>query len=163
MDADFVGVWNKAESGNSEALLSRAGHILIYDTCLVIWYSKLQTEIAVSTMEAKYIAVNQAARKVLLCTNLLKEINEVFTSNLKEAKLYCEAFENNNSCISLATDQKLSSRTKHIPLKYHHFRQFVKDKTTRIFPIDKKEQTADIFTIPLDEVLFLYLRNKLSG
>lgn len=72
-------------------------------------------------------------------------------------------FEDNNSCIALATSEKFSPRTKHIALKYHHFRTFVLNNVIEIFPIDTKEQLADILTKPLDENLFLYLRKKLSG
>ena len=39
----------------------------------------------------------------------------------------------------------------------------MKDKTIKILPINTKEQTADIFTKPLDEVLFVHLRKKLMG
>ena len=62
-----------------------------------------------------------------------------FPLNRKEPKFYCKVFEDNDSCISLDTAQKLSPRTNNIALKYHHFRQFVKDKTIKIFLIDAKE------------------------
>ena len=135
----------------------------MYDTFSVLFCSKFQTEIALSTTEAEYIALSQVTREVISFVNLLKEISEVFPLNLKEPKFHCKLFEDNNSCISLATAQKSSLRTKHVALKYHHSRQFVKDKTLEIFPIDTKEQTANIFTKPLDETLFFYLINKLSG
>ena len=31
VDADFAGGWNKADSGNTEAVMSRAGCVLIYE------------------------------------------------------------------------------------------------------------------------------------
>ena len=53
VDADFAGSWDKADSGNPENVLSRTGYILYYYGCPVIWSSKLQTEIALSTTEAE--------------------------------------------------------------------------------------------------------------
>ena len=93
---------------------------------------------------------------------LLQEINGIFPINTKKAQFHCKVFEDNNRCISLATSENFSPRTKHIALKYHHFRRFVTDKLIEIFPIDTKEQLADVFTKPLDEALFLYLRKKHS-
>ena len=135
----------------------------MYANCPVLWCSKLQTEIALSTTEAEYIALSQSMREVIPFMTLLQEINKIFPINTKKAQFHCKVFEDNNSCISLATSEKFSPRTKHIALKYHHFRRYITDKLIDILPIDTKEQLADIFTKPLDEALFLYLREKQSG
>ena len=163
VDADFAGGWNKDDPNNADALMSRTGYVIMYAGCPVHWCSKLQTEIALSTTEAEYIALSQSLREVIPLIQLLKEINEVFPIHLPTPKIRCKVYEDNNSCISLATKQKFSPRTKHIALKYHHFRSHVNDGTIEVLPIDTKEQTADIFTKPLDESLFLYLRYKLCG
>ena len=39
----------------------------------------------------------------------------------------------------------------------------VKEKIIQIYPISTHEQTADIFTKPLDDKTFLYLRKKLNS
>ena len=129
----------------------------------MLWASKLQTEIALSTAEAEYIALSQAMREVLPLMELLKEINNVIPLSLPTPKIHCKVFEDSTSCKAMAESDKFSPRTKHIAIKYHHFLRYVKDKTIQIFHIDTKEQTADIFTKPLDEQLFSYLRNKLCG
>ena len=58
VDADFAGSWDKADAGNPENVLSRTGYILFYYGCPVIWSSKIQTEIVLSTAEAEYIALS---------------------------------------------------------------------------------------------------------
>jgi len=163
VDADFAGGWNQADATNADAVLSRTGYVIMYAGCPLLWCSKLQTEIALSTTEAEYIALSQSLREVIPLMTLLKEIDGVFPIGIQKPKIHCKVWEDNNSCISLAKGQKFSPRTKHIAIKYHHFRSFVKDKTIEIFPIDTREQTADIFTKPLDEALFKYLRYKLMG
>ena len=62
-----------------------------------IGYSKIQTEIELSTTESDYIALSQATREVLPVMNLLKKINEAFPLNIKEPKFHCKLFEDNNS------------------------------------------------------------------
>ena len=91
--------------------------------------------------------------------DLLEEVNLIIPLHNPKARVHCKVWEDNEGCISLATQQKFSPRTKHIAVKYHHFRT----KVTNGISIETKEQTADIFTKPLDERLFRYLRKKLSG
>ena len=135
----------------------------MYAGCPIYWCSKLQTEICLSTTEAEYVALSQSMREVLPFLNMMKEINEIFPLQQTPPELFCRVLEDNRSCIKVAESLKFTHRTKHISLKYHHFRQFVQNGTIKIFPIDTHEQLADIFTKPLDEKQFKYLRKKLCG
>ena len=38
------------------------------------WSSKLQTQIAFSTMESEYVALSQAMRELIACREILKDI-----------------------------------------------------------------------------------------
>ena len=163
VDAGFAGGWHNADADNPDNVLSQIGYVISYAGCPILWSSKLQTEIALSTAEAEYIALSQAMREVLPLIELLKEVNQIISLSLPKPKIHCKVFEDSTSCISMATNDRFTPRTKHIALKYHHFRRYVKDKTIQILPINTTEQTADIFTKPLEEQLFRYLRKKLSG
>jgi hypothetical protein len=72
-------------------------------------------------------------------------------------------FEDNQGCVELANTPKLCPRTKHIGLKYHHFRSHVARGDIKILWIDTKHQLADIFTKPLPAASFEYLRHLLLG
>ena len=52
-----------ADSTNTDNVLSRIGFVIRCTGCPVIWSSKLQTEIALSTAEEKYIAMSQALQE----------------------------------------------------------------------------------------------------
>jgi hypothetical protein len=165
VDADFAGGWNLADADSAENVLSRTGFVIMYAGCPVLWVSKLQTEIALSTTEAEYIALSQAMREVLPFMNLLKELAVIFDIYLPQPQVHCKVYEDNNGCIAVAHSPKFTPRTKHIAIKYHHFRSFASgpQKCLDILPIDTREQTADIFTKPLAPALFVYLRGKLNG
>ena len=60
VDADFAGGWNLSDPLNPENALSRAGFIITHAGIPIYWRSKLQTEIALSTCEAEYIALSLA-------------------------------------------------------------------------------------------------------
>ena len=67
----------------------------MYANCPVLYVSRLQTEIALSTTEAEYIALSQAMREVIPFMHLLQEINKVFSINTNKAKFHCKVFEDN--------------------------------------------------------------------
>ena len=128
-----------------------------------MWSSRLQIKIALSTAEAEYIALSSTMREIISLVSLLTEVNCIFKVYNPEPKVMCKIFRDNESCIAMAKIQKFSPRTRHISLKYHHFRRLVEKGIIEIHSIDTAEQTADIFTKPLVPQSFVYLRKKLCG
>ena len=165
VDADFAGGWATGDKSTPESVLSRAGYVISYAGCPIHWCSKLESEIALSTTEAEYIAMSMAMREVLPFLNLMSELSAFLPQQLteKQPRFFCTVWEDNRSCIRVAESPKFTPRTKHIALKYHHFRRFVLDGTLEIKPISTNEQTADIFTKPLPERQLVHLQKKLCG
>jgi len=118
-----------------------------------------------STTEAEYIALSHSIREVIPILTLIQEIHEKMSipNPSKTCATKCTVFEDNNGCIELANCPRLRLRTKHIGIKYHHFRSKVLDGTIKILPIDTKDQQADIFTKPLPRDQFRKLRQLLIG
>ncbi len=76
---------------------SRSGWIIFYAGCPVSWASKLQSQVALSTTEAEYIAMSQALRDVIPVMNLLQEMRErEFQVICNEPYVYCKVFEDNS-------------------------------------------------------------------
>ena len=101
--------------------------------------------------------------KVMPYMALMKEVYFIFDVYIPNPEVFCKLFEDNQGCISVAEFNKFSPRTKHIAVKYQHFRSFVRKHIICMFCIDTQEQAPEIFTKPLDEALFIYLRRKESG
>ena len=135
----------------------------MYASCPILWVSRLQTKIALSTAEANDIALSQALCNMIPLITLLKEVNTVFPVHVKTPMFVCKVHEDNQLCITMATSQKFSPRTKHIALKYHHFCSFVKDGRIKISYCRTTEQKADILTKPLADDLFFKLQYMLCG
>jgi len=57
-DADFAGMYGHEEHTDPACTKSRIGCIIIFADCPVFWQSKLQTETALSMIEAKIIALS---------------------------------------------------------------------------------------------------------
>ena len=126
VDADFAGGWQEANADNKDNVMLRNGMVIMYANCPIFWRSSLQTEIALITAEAEYIALSSALRQVLPLMTMMEEINEVFPFLISKPNFVCKVHEDNQSCIKMATGTKFSPRKNHIALKYHHFRSHVK-------------------------------------
>ncbi|KAL7475408.1 hypothetical protein ACHAW6_001324 [Cyclotella cf. meneghiniana] len=164
-DADFSGEWNRdfAETDPSTAK-SRSGWFILYANCPVIWCSKLQSQVAMSTTEAEYIALSQALRDVIPVMSLLSEMRErKFNIISEQPRIYCKAFEDNSGALELARLPKLRPRTKHINICYHHFREHVRKGLIKIYPIDMQDQVADVLTKPLPQNAFCHHRVTMCG
>jgi hypothetical protein len=148
VDADFASEWNSAECEEPSSVYSRTGFVIMYAGCPIVWVSKLQTEVALSTTEAKYIALSQAMRELIPLLGIIEELTPHLNLDKDQplvfwkacgyepnsGKLSADLFEDNAAAYELARAPKMRPRTKHIALKYHHFREHVSNGTVRIHP-----------------------------
>jgi hypothetical protein len=140
------------------------GYVITYAGCPMHWASKMQTEIALSSTEAEYIALSQSMREVIPIMWLLQEAaDQGINFNNTRPRVHCTVFEDNEGAIEIANVPKMRPRTKHLNLKYHHFREEVKKGTISICHVSTKDQMADIFTKPLEEGQFTKLRKSMIG
>jgi hypothetical protein len=165
VDAAHASEWNnKTASDDPNTARSRMGYIITYAGCPMHWASKMQTEIALSTTEAEYIALSQSMREVLPIIWLMEEAKQIGISVLNATpKVHCKVFEDNAGAIEIANVPKMRPRTKHLNIKYHHFREEVRKGTVSIYHTRTEDQIADIFTKPLPETPFMKFRGKIMG
>jgi hypothetical protein len=101
---------------------SRTEYIITYAGCPIVWASKLQTRVALSTTEAEYIALSTSLREVIAVMNLVTELRNLgFNFSIDTPKIVCTVFEDNRSCLEIATNHRTRPRTKHLSVRLHHF------------------------------------------
>jgi hypothetical protein len=163
VDADFAGGWNITTSTDADNVMSRTGFVMTYANCPIYWASHLQTEIALSTAEAEYIAMSSALRKVIPLMTLMKELHTIFPVHINKPNFFCKVHEDNQSTIRMAKSNKFTPPTKHIALKYHHFHSGVKNGYIEINYCPTEDQKANLLTKPLADAAFFRLRHMLIG
>lgn len=164
-DAGFSGDWKASIAENdSSTARSRTGYVIMYSGCPIVWASKMQTEIALSTTESEYVALSQSLRDVIPLMALVVELEEAgFPFPVDTPKVHCKTFEDNSGALEMAKVPKMRPRTRHLNIKYHHFREHVKNGDISIHAISTDDQMADIFTKPLDRALFSKHRMAIMG
>ena len=159
MDADFAGLWGAEDPMSDISVKSRTGFIVNLSGCYVVSKSGLQTSIAQSTGEAEYIALSQALRALLPIRNTLKallkaiEQDNDFSTTVKSpsdalSNFNTSVHEDNNSALMVATEQRVTPRTKHYAVKLHWFWSIINDPQFKmsVLKIDTKKQPAGYLT-----------------
>ena len=97
--------------------------------------------VAMSTTEAEYMAVGEAAKETLWLTGLVKELGV----EQGGVQLHCDS----QSAIYLANNQVYHARTKHIDVRYHKIRELLASKQIFLLKIHTSENAADMLTKPV--------------
>ena len=100
---------------------------MIFSNCPLLWVSKLQTEIALSTLNSEYVALSDSVRALLSLKSIIKEVIDKFGIDSDKLKFVSRStiYKDNNRAIVVATSPKMTPTSKHISVKYHWFRQHV--------------------------------------
>ena len=164
VDADFAGSWSSHSSHDPLSVHSRTGFCIFYAGCPILWKSKIQSIIALSTTEAEYVALSSALREVIPIIKLLEDLSaRGFPVHKTTPKFMCKTFEDNQSCIRIATDHRIRPRSKHFAMRLHHFRSYIVNRTITVEHVDTKSQIADLLTKPLPKIQFRILGSKIMN
>ena len=165
VDADFSGLYGYEDEQDPVSVKSRTGFVLTLFGCPIIWSSKLQTDITLSSTAAEYVAFSMAMRELIPMRALLQEYaTKLGLTHLSTSLVRSTVFEDNQGCLSIVNVPKMSPRNKYLALKYHFFRSSIgEDKGIIARYIPTLEQRADIFTKGLPPKQFAVIRKLLMG
>jgi hypothetical protein len=166
VDADFAGLWSYEDPHDPSCVKSRTGFVIQIAGCPVMWASRLQQEIALSTMQAEHTAMSMAMRDLLPFQRLA--IGVCRAMGLNETTLstiHSTVWEDNDGALTLAKlpVNRVTPRSKHYAVKLHWFRSQLQPGVTDIKRVATDEQLADIFTKGLRPEKFKIMRFKLMG
>jgi hypothetical protein len=164
-DADFAGLWTVENSDDPVCVKSRTGIILTLGGIPIQWSSKLQSEIATSTMHAEYVALSQGMRELIPVKRQVDELCGVLHVIRDEETKLVKVHEDNEGAMNLANSplSKVTPHSKHFAVKYHWFREKLDDLKIKVVAVRSNYQKADIFTKGLQGVEFKLKRKLIMG
>ncbi|GJU61253.1 retrovirus-related pol polyprotein from transposon TNT 1-94 [Tanacetum coccineum] len=122
---------------------STSGNCTFVGCCLTSWFSKKQTALAISTIEAKYESAGKACQQALWMKQALID----YDVRLDDVSIMCD----NKDAIDLSKNPVQHSRTKHIGIRHH----FLRDNVQKDISLSKKchpSTTSPTFLLnPLNE------------
>ncbi|GJW51904.1 retrovirus-related pol polyprotein from transposon TNT 1-94 [Tanacetum coccineum] len=129
---------------------STSGICTFVGCCLTSWFSKKQTDLAISTTEAEYISARKACQQALWMKQALID----YDIRLDDLPIMCD----NKGAIGLSKNTVQHSRTKHIEIRHHFLRDNVQKGHISIEKVSSIDNIADIHTKHLKRESFNYLR-----
>ena len=146
-DADWAGDLDRRKS--------RSGYIILMNESPIIWSSKLQPSVALSSTEAEYIALSLTSRDVIWCRALLYELGF-------PQKEPTTIYEDNDSCIKIAQSAKQLPGVKHIDIRHHFIRDRIRSGEIKLERMRTGDMVADILTKQLPYPAFKKHRSGLK-
>ena len=121
-----MGLFGHEQSHDPICAKSCTGYVITLSGCPLIWVSKLQTTIALSTMEAEYQALSSSCCDLILLCQIVEEASKALHVNEDfSITSYSTLYEDNSACLSQAYCPKMTPCTKHIAVVYHWFCEYV--------------------------------------
>lgn len=133
VDADYAGDLNKR--------MSLIGYVFRLGGNLLSWKAILQPMVALSSIEAEFVALTEAIKEGIWFKGLLKD----YEINTKRVKIYCD----NYNVIHLSKNQQFYNKTKHINIKFHFVRNQIENGDIEILKVHTTENAANMMTKPL--------------
>lgn len=134
---------------------STSGYSIFLGGNLIQWSSRKQKVVSLSSTEAEYRSLSQAATELVWIQHLFQELG-IGVNNTPV--LWCD----NMSAGALSSNPVFHARTKHIEIDVHYVRELVAEKKLSVQYVATEYQVADILTKALPGNRFQQLRDKLN-
>ncbi|GFY18451.1 retrovirus-related Pol polyprotein from transposon TNT 1-94 [Trichonephila clavipes] len=103
---------------NRDDRVSMGGFITFIDETPISWRTFKQKSVSLSTMEAEYVSLTEAANEFIWLKNVID--NKSLNLELSENVMFCD----NQAAISFSKSPVENYRTKHIDVRYHFLKEF---------------------------------------
>lgn len=132
-----------ADAGDRRAT---SGYVFLLAGGPVSWSCRRQTTVALSSVEAEYMELTNAAQEAIWICNFMSEIGY----GVAPITVYSDS----QGAIALAQNNIIHARSKHIEVKEHFIRDCVSRGYVNLEWVGSGAMLADIFTKPLPPKLF---------
>ena len=132
---------------------STSSYVMMLNNNLLSWQSKKQPTVALSSTEAEYMGISAATCESRWISDLLHQL----LGSYLPITIYCD----NQSAIARIMSDTYSERTKHIDIRHHYIKQYVKNDSIKLLWINTEEQLADILTKTLNKTLHTHFTQSL--
>src|SRR5258707_12957563 len=121
----------------------------------VTWSSKRQATVALSIVEAEYVAMSRCAQQMIWMQSWLDEVK---IEHEKPGVIKGDS----HGAIALTKNIKDHGKIKHIDIRHHYIRELVKSGSIQMEQVPSSNNLADMFTKALSRDHHHHLLTKLN-
>ena len=144
-----------AAYANVNDLKSMSGYVFMAAGGAIMWKSRKQTVIALSSTEAEYVALSEAGCEASWLRSLYAKLG--FTQEHPT-----RVYGNNEGSIVLTHNPQFHQHSKHITICHHWVQDLINDKILDIHNCRDPEQTADVLMKALLKPKHLQHRSEMG-
>lgn len=152
---ELLKTYSDADYSNASNRKSITGNVPLFGDTPILWLSKRQDALALSTTEAEYISETHA-------TQHTKWIRKLLWSTTIAQNQATPHFINNQSAVLIAENHAPTKRRKYIYICHHFLQHHIAENTIQLHRIPSKAVLADILTKPFHRDWFTELRERLN-
>lgn len=141
--------------GNLDNQRSTAGHVLSVGTGAVMWGSRLQRQVSLSSTESEYTTASATGCEMMWMRFFLEELGY-------DMSLPSTLFLDSASAEQVVKNPDHQSTMKHVHRSYNWIRERVAEGDLVVQHVPGAENVADIFTKPLGPIKFFRFRDALG-
>ncbi len=118
-DAGFAGMYGHEKHCDPVCAKSRTGFVIVFAGVPVMWQSKLQTETALSMMEAEIIALAACMRELIPIVNMVQSLAVAVGLPAGDVNMNVSVHEDNSGALVLAEmlPPQFTPRSKYYAIK----------------------------------------------
>lgn len=118
------------------------------------WKATLQAIVALSTTEAEYVAIKEAAKEAITLKGILEK--------LTRKQLGVKVISDSQNALHLTKNRMHHERTKHIDIRLHFIRNLIEPGEIGLEKISTQDNSADMLTKPIPSMKFQNCVNQVS-
>ena len=119
-DLHLVRYTDAGWGGDLDQCKSTSGNEILPNDCAISWSRKKQYCIALSTMEAEYVACSSTIQEAVWLRRFLQHL-EIVKKTSEPMTIYCDR----TVVLAYVKDPKYHGKTKHIHIRYHFVRNMI--------------------------------------
>ena len=135
----LVGYTDASWADDPDSRRSTTGYLFTYAGAIISWRSRLQPTVALSTVEAEYMAACGAAQEAVWLRRLLA----CFGRGTDDPTTI---FGDNQGSLALMKNPVFHKRTKHIAIRFHYVRELVQSQVISCKYLCTEDMLADMMT-----------------
>jgi hypothetical protein len=154
-DQLYVHAYSDADwAGDVDDRRSTTGYVVRIGDSSVIWSTKKQKTVSLSSAEAEYMALAATTQEVKWVSQFLHELLHVSGMSLC---VNMSVYVDNQAAMLISKNDVYHDRTKHIDIRYHFIRDAIKSGLCKLVWVPTDQQLADGLTKALSVITFTNL------
>ena len=137
---DILGFSDSDFTSDEDDRKSYTGYVFLICGGAVSWSTHKQSTVALSSMEAEYMALSDAAREALARKQLFCELQ------IPSGQQPVTILSDSQSALDISENPAKYRQAKHIDVRYHAIRHYIHDYKIKVDYIPTEHQPADLFT-----------------